>query len=110
MDYIFPSHLSLLIKLQEFPPTSKLDPKVYGDQSSTIRKSDIESNLDGLTVDEAIFKFDMIFCFDHTIFFEFCDNFAVKFNSFFFLSNVMIHCVNRQLHKISCLYWITMMH
>lgn len=84
MDYIFPSHLSLLIKLQEFPPTSKLNPNVYGDQSSTIRKSDIESNLDGLTVDEAIFKFDMIFCFDHTIFFEFCDNFAVKFNSFFF--------------------------
>lgn len=50
--------------LQEFPPTSKLDPKVYGDQSSTIRKSDIESSLDGLTVDEAVAQ-KKLFILDH---------------------------------------------
>lgn len=68
----------ILNKLQEFPPASKLDPKVYGDQSSTIRKEDIESNLDGLTIDEAIFKFDMIFCFDNN-FFLFLITRGVKF-------------------------------
>ncbi|KAL5135975.1 putative linoleate 9S-lipoxygenase 5 [Glycine soja] len=35
--------------LKEFPPESKLDSKVYGDQTSTIRKKHIESNMDGLT-------------------------------------------------------------
>ncbi|KAK7258866.1 hypothetical protein RIF29_24454 [Crotalaria pallida] len=40
--------------LQEFPPATKLDPKVYGNQTSTMRKEQIENNLDGLTVDEAI--------------------------------------------------------
>ncbi|CAL0311226.1 unnamed protein product [Lupinus luteus] len=40
--------------LQEFPPASKLDPEVYGNQTSTLRREHIESNLDGLTVEEAI--------------------------------------------------------
>ncbi|CAJ1976135.1 unnamed protein product [Sphenostylis stenocarpa] len=40
--------------LQEFPPASKLDPKLYGNQTSTITKEHIDSNLEGLTVDEAI--------------------------------------------------------
>ncbi|WVY97890.1 hypothetical protein V8G54_030041 [Vigna mungo] len=40
--------------LQEFPPASKLDPKLYGNQTSTITKEHIGSNLEGLTVDEAI--------------------------------------------------------
>lgn len=69
--------MSLIIKLQEFPPTSKLDPTVYGDQSSKIRKEHIESNLDGLTVEEAIFKFDI--CFDNTTLCEYCDLFSVIF-------------------------------
>ncbi|KAK4850851.1 hypothetical protein QYF36_010312 [Acer negundo] len=34
----------------EFPPASKLDSKLYGDQNSTITAKHIESNLDGLTV------------------------------------------------------------
>ncbi|XP_015968584.1 probable linoleate 9S-lipoxygenase 5 [Arachis duranensis] len=50
--------------LQEFPPTSKLDPKIYGNQNSTIRKENIENNLNGLTVDEAI-KQKKLFILDH---------------------------------------------
>ncbi|KAK7397204.1 hypothetical protein VNO78_18371 [Psophocarpus tetragonolobus] len=50
--------------LQELPPTSKLDTKVYGDQTSTIRKKHIESNIDGLTVDEAI-RQKRFFILDH---------------------------------------------
>ena len=41
--------------LQEFPPTSKLDPEVYGDQNSTIAKEHIENNIDGLTIEEVMF-------------------------------------------------------
>ncbi|XP_061360244.1 seed linoleate 9S-lipoxygenase-like [Gastrolobium bilobum] len=40
--------------LQEFPPQSKLDASVYGDQTSTITKEHLETNLDGVTVDEAL--------------------------------------------------------
>ncbi|MED6202318.1 Lox4p [Stylosanthes scabra] len=50
--------------LQEFPPSSKLDPKIYGNQTSTIRKEDIENNLNGLTVDEAIEQ-KKLFVLDH---------------------------------------------
>ncbi|RDY11311.1 putative linoleate 9S-lipoxygenase 5, partial [Mucuna pruriens] len=53
-------HPVIIRLLQEFPPASKLDTIVYGDQTSTIRKEHIESNMDGLTVNEAIFDFDMI--------------------------------------------------
>jgi len=35
-----------------FPPQSKLDPNVYGDQTSTITKEHLESNTDGLTVEK----------------------------------------------------------
>ncbi|CAK8544656.1 unnamed protein product [Lathyrus sativus] len=50
--------------LQEFPPTSNLVPKIYGDQSSTIKKEHIESKLDGLTIDEAIAQ-KKLFILDH---------------------------------------------
>ncbi|EXB56580.1 putative linoleate 9S-lipoxygenase 5 [Morus notabilis] len=50
--------------LQQFPPTSKLDPKVYGDHTSTITKEHIEHNLNGLSVDEAI-KNSKLFILDH---------------------------------------------
>ncbi|KAM4119163.1 hypothetical protein ACJW30_03G038700 [Castanea mollissima] len=42
----------------------KLDPKVYGDQNSTIAKEHIENNIDGLTTEEAIKK-NKLFILDH---------------------------------------------
>ncbi|KAK4283368.1 hypothetical protein QN277_000323 [Acacia crassicarpa] len=54
----------MIQRLQEFPPTSKLDPKVYGEQSSTITKEQLEINLDGLTVDEVI-KGKKLFILDY---------------------------------------------
>jgi len=40
---------------QEFPPQSKLDPSVYGDQTSKMTIDHLEINLEGLTVDKAIY-------------------------------------------------------
>ncbi|TKY61501.1 Linoleate 9S-lipoxygenase 6 [Spatholobus suberectus] len=57
-------HPVIIRCLQEFPPASKLDSKVYGDQTSTIRKKHIESNMDGRTVDEAI-RQKKLFILDH---------------------------------------------
>ncbi|KAK9931981.1 hypothetical protein M0R45_019234 [Rubus argutus] len=51
-------------RLQEFPPASKLDPKVYGDHSSTITEQHIKNNLDGLTVREAL-RNNRLFILDH---------------------------------------------
>jgi hypothetical protein len=45
---------SLKCCLQEFPPTSKLDPKVYGNQNSAIREEHIENNMNGQTVDQVL--------------------------------------------------------
>ncbi|XP_040987357.1 probable linoleate 9S-lipoxygenase 5 [Juglans microcarpa x Juglans regia] len=54
----------IISRLREFPPTSELDPKVFGNQNSTIREEDIEKNLNGLTVDQAI-KNNRLFILDH---------------------------------------------
>ncbi|GMN43851.1 hypothetical protein TIFTF001_013046 [Ficus carica] len=50
--------------LQEFPPASKLDPKVYGDQNSKITEAHIKNSLDGLGVREAL-KSNKLFILDH---------------------------------------------
>ncbi|KAF7845018.1 putative linoleate 9S-lipoxygenase 5 [Senna tora] len=40
--------------LQEFPPRSKLDKRIYGDHSSKITEQQIQKNLDGLTLKQAL--------------------------------------------------------
>ncbi|XP_024959157.1 probable linoleate 9S-lipoxygenase 5 [Cynara cardunculus var. scolymus] len=50
--------------LKEFPPTSKLDFEIYGNQNSSIKPSHIEQNLDGLEIEEAI-KSSRLFILDH---------------------------------------------
>ncbi|KAL3505902.1 hypothetical protein ACH5RR_031284 [Cinchona calisaya] len=50
--------------LKEFPLTSKLDPRAYGNQNSSIRREHIEKNMNGQTVDEAL-KHDKLFILDH---------------------------------------------
>ncbi|NP_001234098.1 lipoxygenase [Solanum lycopersicum] len=54
----------IISRLQEFPPKSKLDPKIYGNQTSTITREQIEDKLDGLTVDEAV-KTNRLFILNH---------------------------------------------
>ncbi|KMT13762.1 hypothetical protein BVRB_4g081380 [Beta vulgaris subsp. vulgaris] len=51
-------------RLEEFPPLSKLDPRAYGNQNSSITKEFIEEYLDGLTVLEAI-QSNRMFILDH---------------------------------------------
>ncbi|ONK55907.1 uncharacterized protein A4U43_C10F2180 [Asparagus officinalis] len=54
----------IISRLQVFPPTSKLDPEMYGDQRSSITASHIEKNLEGLTVDQAL-STHRLFILDH---------------------------------------------
>ncbi|PON59874.1 Lipoxygenase [Trema orientale] len=54
----------ILRHLEEFPPASKLDPKVYGDQTSKITEGHILNNLDGLGVYEAL-ENKKLFILDH---------------------------------------------
>ncbi|KAK4778162.1 hypothetical protein SAY87_018349 [Trapa incisa] len=51
-------------RLEEFPPRSKLDPQVYGNQHSHIREHHIEMNMDGLTINKAIDS-NKMFILDH---------------------------------------------
>lgn len=54
----------IIRRLEEFPPRSKLDREEYGNQDSSIRREDIEKNMNGLTVDEALEK-NKLFILDH---------------------------------------------
>ncbi|XP_047180755.1 linoleate 9S-lipoxygenase 5-like [Vigna umbellata] len=54
----------IIQRLQDFPPVSKLDPNAYGDQTSSIRATDIENSLDGLTINDAIQE-KKLFILDH---------------------------------------------
>ncbi|KAL1339390.1 hypothetical protein AAHE18_U032900 [Arachis hypogaea] len=50
--------------LKEFPPQSKLDKQLYGDNTSTITKQHVESSLGGVTVEQAISN-NKLFILDH---------------------------------------------
>ncbi|KAF8018100.1 hypothetical protein BT93_H3106 [Corymbia citriodora subsp. variegata] len=54
----------LIRRLEEFPPVSKLDPKIYGNQGSSIRAELIQKQLNGLTVEQAI-NMNKLFILDH---------------------------------------------
>ncbi|KAL5782577.1 hypothetical protein ACOSP7_007606 [Xanthoceras sorbifolium] len=54
----------IISRLREFPPASNLDPKIYGNQNSSITRDDIEKFMDGLTADEAIER-KRLFILDH---------------------------------------------
>ncbi|PSS10133.1 Linoleate 9S-lipoxygenase [Actinidia chinensis var. chinensis] len=54
----------IIRRLQEFPPRSNLDPKVYGNQSSSITRDHIKNKLHGLTIEEAI-KNNRLYILDH---------------------------------------------
>ncbi|KAL1806544.1 probable linoleate 9S-lipoxygenase 5 [Daucus carota subsp. sativus] len=50
--------------LHEFPPASRLDPEIYGNQTSSIKFEHIEQNMNGLTIEEAI-ENNKLFILDH---------------------------------------------
>ncbi|WRX22383.1 PLAT/LH2 domain - like 5 [Theobroma cacao] len=54
----------MIRRLREFPPASKLDPKTYGNQKSTVTKEHIERNMNGLTVEKALEK-NKLFILNH---------------------------------------------
>ena len=69
-----------LYLLQEFPPKSKLDSQLYGDNTSTITKENLEPNLGGLTVEQVNSHFFFFIFFTYTVhcFEEFYCYFAAK--------------------------------
>ncbi|XP_051125798.1 probable linoleate 9S-lipoxygenase 5 [Andrographis paniculata] len=51
-------------RLREFPIRSELDRRVYGDHDSVITADQLEKNMDGLTVEEAL-KTNKLYVLDH---------------------------------------------
>uniref|UniRef100_A0A0E0D510 Lipoxygenase n=1 Tax=Oryza meridionalis TaxID=40149 RepID=A0A0E0D510_9ORYZ len=54
----------MITRLTEFPPKSSLDPSKFGDHTSTITAAHIESNLEGLTVQQALDS-NRLYILDH---------------------------------------------
>ncbi|KAG6490528.1 probable linoleate 9S-lipoxygenase 5 [Zingiber officinale] len=54
----------IIRRLEEFPPVSKLDESEYGDHKSTITAAQIERNLEGMTIEEALGR-NRLFILDH---------------------------------------------
>ncbi|KAJ8760606.1 hypothetical protein K2173_015273 [Erythroxylum novogranatense] len=53
-----------ICRVEEFPPRSRLDHRLYGDQKSSITKEHLEISLDGLSLDKAIEE-NKLFILDH---------------------------------------------
>ncbi|WJX92142.1 Lox2p [Trifolium repens] len=51
-------------KILEYPPKSKLDSQLYGDNTTTITKEQLESYLDGINVEQAI-QCNRLYILDH---------------------------------------------
>ncbi|XP_004510413.1 linoleate 9S-lipoxygenase-like [Cicer arietinum] len=54
----------IIKKLSEFPPKSKLDSQLYGNNTSTITKEHLEPNMGGVTVEQAI-QNNLLYILDH---------------------------------------------
>ncbi|XP_054806382.1 probable linoleate 9S-lipoxygenase 5 [Prosopis cineraria] len=54
----------IISRLREFPPVSKLNQDLFGNQNSSIRAEHIEYNLEGLTIQEALDK-NKLYILDH---------------------------------------------
>ncbi|GAU51607.1 hypothetical protein TSUD_414390 [Trifolium subterraneum] len=54
----------IIKKLSEFPPKSKLDSQLYGDNTSKITKENLEPNMDEVTVEQAI-QNNRLYILDH---------------------------------------------
>ncbi|KAL8234443.1 hypothetical protein R6Q59_020543 [Mikania micrantha] len=54
----------IIRRLEEFPPSSKLDPDEFGNQTSSITKKHLEPNMNNLTVEQAL-KDNKLFILDH---------------------------------------------
>ncbi|GAU50604.1 hypothetical protein TSUD_410140 [Trifolium subterraneum] len=54
----------IIKRLQEFPPKSKLDRQLFGDNTSTVTKEQLEPNMGGVTVEQAI-KTNRLYILDH---------------------------------------------
>lgn len=51
-------------RLQEFPPASTLDPNEFGNQTSAMTKEQLELNMNGLTIEQALEEYKL-FILDH---------------------------------------------
>ncbi|KAL8138588.1 hypothetical protein V2J09_004589 [Rumex salicifolius] len=60
-------------RLKSFPPTSELDPEIYGPPESAIKEEHILSHLDGLSVQEALDAKRLFVADYHDIFLPFVD-------------------------------------
>ncbi|XP_014516440.1 linoleate 13S-lipoxygenase 3-1, chloroplastic [Vigna radiata var. radiata] len=60
-------------KLKVFPPVSKLDPQIYGPQESALKEEHILSQLDGMTVQEAINENKLFIVDYHDIYLPFLE-------------------------------------
>ncbi|KAG8380167.1 hypothetical protein BUALT_Bualt07G0165300 [Buddleja alternifolia] len=82
-------------RLQVFPPVSKLDPEIYGPQESALKEEHIVSQLNGMTIQEAL-EANKLYMIDyHDVYLPFLDRMnaldgrkSYATRTIFFLTNV----------------------